>query len=162
MERLFSSRRDRLLDHLAGELVAEGDTGCVGYEHPAVDAFVEVLDRISSNQTDHTQVGRLRDCHGLQQGPGSPTETGGSREYRIPHRRWDLMRAGGQHLGDEERVSAGSPIKLHRIHFGRASASSATARGESRGTRNDSTPEARALARSTIRSSRDPSTSSSR
>ena len=99
--------REARLDRLAGDLVPEGEPGSagVGHEHPVVDALVQRLGRLCGDLADQPERrAGSEDRGGTQDVSCGRREGDQAGQHGVAHRRGRVHRAGGQYLGDEERV----------------------------------------------------------
>jgi len=104
--------RQRLLDRQPGQLVPERHPAGQLLEHPRLHALVEVAGRGTGRLGQ--QPGRHRrgdDRGGIQHLPCWRGQPGRPRQHRVEDGDRDLLAAGGQDLGDEERVPAGRLVQ---------------------------------------------------
>ena len=113
MQRHPQVGRERLLDGHAREVVPEGDTGARRPEHAARQALLEVAGGVAGERLEQRQLdGPAHDRGGVEQPPRRRAQRRDAGEHGIAHRRGQLEAAGGERLGDEERVAGRAPVQL--------------------------------------------------
>ncbi len=108
--------RQGLLDAGACDLVPEPHRLAVGLEHPGGEALLEAGER---QRGDGLEQPQLRPCrhHGdrLEQTSRQRRQPRGPGQDGIANGVGGTVRAGGQHLGDEEWVATREPVQLLRV-----------------------------------------------
>ena len=108
--------RQRLLDRQPREFVAVAHSVPPGGKHPRGEALIQAIPGLGRERLEQPQLHLARD-NGERLQPAScrtaePRDPG---HHRIAHRRRDLLTAGGEHLGDEERIAPGHPVQFGRV-----------------------------------------------
>jgi hypothetical protein len=116
MERDSTLGRQRLLDREPGKLVPETNVVLAGNQHPRGEAFVEAAGAVPDERVEQPQGRpRRRDGDCVERGSSGPGQSRGAREHCVLDRRRNRVVARREHLGDEERVSAGQAVELRRV-----------------------------------------------
>ena len=109
-------RRHRILDGGAGDLVTECDDLVVRRDEPTREALVDVAGAVVEDGLEQPGLGaRQSERDRLEHLERLLGETGGASEDGVPHGRGHSRLAGGEHLGDEERVPARPRVQVRGV-----------------------------------------------
>ena len=125
--------RHLLGDGDAGQLVPERQLATGQQQDPALDRLVDGVQTVTEDGAEQGDLGpgpgQRHDVQGVPCGLRQPGRTG---EDGVAHRRRDRSRAGGEHLGDEERVAPGPAVQVVRVDAGPVARQLADRRGRER------------------------------
>ncbi len=114
-----ANRVDRLLDDLTGEVVPEDHGPVRSLESAGCEAFVQLGRRSSEHCLENRQLRPRPDDGGrLQHVLRLRAEARHPREDRVTDAVRNPVAAGGEHLGDEERIAVRQAMKLDGIEVG--------------------------------------------
>jgi hypothetical protein len=98
-----------------GKLMAEGHPAGLGREHSGAQAFVQAVGHGPRQRLQQPRLDPLgADGHRLEQLGRRRAQTSDAGEHRVTHSGRDPPAAGGEHLGDEERIAVGDAVELIR------------------------------------------------
>ena len=111
--------RHLLGDGDPGQLVPERQLATGQQQDPALDRLVDGVQAVAEDGAEQGDLGPgPGQRHDVQGVPGGLRQPGRTGEDGVAHRRRDRRRAGGEHLGDEERVAPGPAVQVVRVDAG--------------------------------------------
>ena len=111
--------RDLLGDGDPGQLVPERQLAAGQQQDPAFDRLVDGSQAVAEDGADQGDVGTgPGQRHDVQGVPGRLRQPGRTGQDGVAHRGRHRGRAGGEHLGDEERVASGPAVQVGRVEAG--------------------------------------------
>ena len=106
MQRDFLAEPDGPLNREARKLVPERHPLGLGVQHARGEALIETLSRLPYQLRQKPQLCvRRHDRHGIEHRPRVVAAARVPSEHGVLHRGGDLLAAGEERLGDEERVA---------------------------------------------------------
>ena len=109
-------QRQRLVDRLLGELVAEAHNLPLDLEHAACDALRDRFGVTRSDLSQQRELGRMPKHGGsVQDALRAAGESSTTCEHGVTNRRWNVVTPGSDELRDVERIPARRPVHVHGI-----------------------------------------------